>query len=248
MEKRKLKWLTWGIVIFMVLAVGLMLSGTLRRTAHITLPEPESSSEQSGESPGAADGALTVIKVTPSTVQAAIETLARPEVYRRTVTAEQLWSGGSGSYEVTVTVNGPWTRTDRIMPDGRARHTMTGLERVYIWYNSEKNVFSSPVGAVSADTEQSIPTYEDILELPPEQISTADYRTISGVDCIYVETVEDDGGYVLRYWVSVDTGLLTMAEKLECGTTVYRMAALSVDQTSVTEDSFRLPDGTSVLN
>ena len=134
------------------------------------------------------------------------------------------------------------------MPDGRARHTMTGLERVYIWYNSEKNVFSSPVGAVSADTEQSIPTYEDILELPPEQISTADYRTISGVDCIYVETVEDDGGYVLRYWVSVDTGLLTMAEKLECGTTVYRMAALSVDQTSVTEDSFRLPDGTSVLN
>ena len=86
------------------------------------------------------------------------------------------------------------------------------------------------------------------MELPPEQISTADYRTISGVDCIYVETVEDDGGYVLRYWVSVDTGLLTMAEKLECGTTVYRMAALSVDQTSVTEDSFRLPDGTSVLN
>ena len=247
MEKRKLKWLTWGIVIFMVLAVGLMLSGTLRRTAHITLPEPESSSEQSGESPGAADGALTVIKVTPSTVQAAIETLARPEVYRRTVTVEQLWSGGSGSYEVTVTVNGPWTRTDRIMPDGRARHTMTGLERVYIWYNSEKNVFSSPVGAVSADTEQSIPTYEDILELPPEQISTADYRTISGVDCIYVETVEDDGGYVLRYWVSVDTGLLAAAEKLQEGSTVYRMAALTADQSELPQDTFLQPDGTSVL-
>ena len=237
MEKRKLKWLTWGIVIFMVLAVGLMLSGTLRRTAHITLPEPESSSEQSDESPGAADDALTVIEVTPSTVQAAIETLARPETYRRTVTVEQLWSGGSGSYEVTVTVNGPWTRTDRTMPDGRVRHTMTGPEQVYVWYNSEKNVYSSPVGVVSADAEQS-----------PEQISTADYRAVSGVDCIYVETAEDDGGYVLRYWVSVDSGLLTMAEKLERGSTVYRMAALAVDQTSVTEDSFRLPDGTSVLN
>ena len=52
----------------------------------------------------------------------------------------------------------------------------------------------------------------------------------------------------MRYWVSVDTGLLTMAEKLENGSTVYRMAALSVDQSGVPEDSFHLPDGTSVLN
>ena len=248
MEKRKLKWLTWGIVISMVLAVGLMLSGTLRRTAHIVLPEPGAAAEQDSESPGAADDALTVIEVTPSTVQAAIEILSRPETYRRTVTVEQLWGGGAGSYEVTVTVNGSWTRTDRTMPDGRARHTVTGPEHVYVWYNNEKSVYSGPVGAVSADVEQSIPTYEDILELSPEQISAADYRTISGVNCIYVEAAEDDGGYVLRYWVSVDTGLLTMAEKLENGSTVYRMAALSVDQSSVPEDSFHLPDGTSVLN
>lgn len=248
MEKRKLKWLTWGIVTFMVLAVGLMLSGTLRRTAHITLPESESSAEQDSEVPGASNNALTVISVTPVTVQAAIETLFRPEAYRRTVTVEQLWGSGSGAYEVTVTVNGPWTRTDRTMPDGRARHTMIGPERAYVWYNNEKNVYSGPVGAISADIEQSIPTYEDILALSSEQISAADYRTISDVDCIYVETAEDDAGYVLRYWVSVDTGLLTMAEKLENGSTVYRMAALSVDQTSATEDSFCLPDGTSVLN
>ena len=189
-----------------------------------------------------------MIEVTPSTVQAAIETLARPEVYRRTVTVEQFWSSGVGSYEVTVTVNGLWTRTDRTMPDGRARHTMTGPERVYVWYNNEENVYAGPVGAVSADAEQSIPTYEDILELPVEQIAAADYRTVSDVYCIYVETAENDAGYVLRYWVSVETGLLTMAEKLENGSAVYRMAALSVDQDGITEDSFRLPDGTSVLD
>lgn len=247
MEKRKLKWLTWGIVIFMVLAVGLMLSGTLRRTSHITLPEPELSTDQSSETPGSIDDALTIIEVTPLTVQAAIETLSRPESYRRTVTVEQLWNNGTGSYEVTVTVNGLWTRTDRTMPDGRARHTMIGPEKVYIWYNNEGNVFSGPVGVVSADAEQSIPTYEDILNLSAEQITAADYRTISDVYCIYVETAEDDAGYTLRYWVSVDTGLLVAAEKLENGSTVYRMAALSVDDTSSTEESFRLPDGTSVL-
>ena len=248
MEKRKLKRLTWCIVIFMMLAVGLMLSGTLRRTAHITLPEPGAAAEQDSEAPGKTDNALTVIEVTPSTVQAAIETLARPEVYRRTATVEQFWSSGVGSYEVTVTVNGLWTRTDRTMPDGRARHTMTGPERVYVWYNNEENVYAGPVGAVSADAEQSIPTYEDILELPVEQITAADYRKVSDVYCIYVETAEDDAGYVLRYWVSVETGLLTMAEKLENGSAVYRMAALSVDQDGITEDSFRLPDGTSVLD
>ena len=247
MEKRKLKWLTWGVVVFMVLAVGLILSGTLRRTSHITLPEAESSAGQDSESPSSAGDALTVIKVTPSTVQAVIETLARPESYRRTVTIEQLWNGGSGSYEVSVTVNGPWTRTDRTMPDGRARHTITGSEMVYVWYNNEKNVYSGPVGTISADVEQSIPTYEDILELHVEQIAAADYRTVSDVYCIYVETAEDEAGYALRYWVSVDTGLLVVAEKLEHGSTVYRMAALTADQTTPTEGNFVLPDGSSVL-
>ena len=144
-----------------------------------------------------------------------------------------------------MTVNGPWTRTDRTMPDGRARHTITGPETVYVWYNNEKSVYSGPVGAVSADVEQSIPTYEDILELSPEQISAADYRTISGVNCIYVEAAEDDGGYVLRYWVSVDTGLLVAAEKLLDGQRVYRMEALTVDQTEPAATEFTLPDGTS---
>ena len=247
MDKRKLKWLTWGVVVFMTLAVGLMLSSTLRRTSHITLPAPGASPEQTAGEQGGGEGALTVVEVTPETVQAAIATLARPESYRRTVTIEQLWNGGSGSYEVTVTVNGPWTRTDRTMPDGRARHTITGSETVYVWYNNEKNVYSGPVGGVSADVEQSIPTYEDILELPAEQIAAADYRTVSDVHCIYVETAEDDGGYALHYWVSVDTGLLVMAEKLENGSTVYRMAALTADQTTATEGSFTLPDGSSVL-
>ena len=85
------------------------------------------------------------------------------------------------------------------------------------------------------------------MELPAEQIAAADYRTVSDVHCIYVETAEDEAGYVLRYWVSVDTGLLVMAEKLENGSTVYRMAALTVDQTTATEGSFPLPDGSSVL-
>lgn len=69
--------------------------------------------------------------------------------------------------------------------------------------------------------EQAIPTYEEILALPPETITQADYRTVSDVRCIYVETAEDEWGYTQRYWVSVDTGLLVVAERLYDGEPVY---------------------------
>ena len=144
-------------------------------------------------------------------------------------------------------VNGAWTRIDRSMPDGRIRHTITGDENVYIWYNHEDEVYSTAAGNISADNEQTIPTYEDILELPVEMIVAADYRMISDIDCIYVETAEDTAGYVLRYWVSVDTGLLTVAEKLLEEEPVYRMASLSVEQGITMEMDFTLPDGTVLI-
>ena len=90
-------------------------------------------------------------------------------------------------------------------------------------------------------------SYEDVLALAPEQIAQADYRMVSDVRCIYVETAEDDWGYTQRYWVSVDTGLLVVAERLQDGETVYRMASLAVDETAPDAQNFVLPDGTDLL-
>lgn len=247
MDKRNLNWITWGFVVLTVLVIIVMLSGTLHRTSHITLPSSEDSPEQSAGDPGTGGDMLTVVQVTPETVQYAIETLARPEAYSRTITIEQFWSGGSGTYEITVTVSGLWTRADRTMPDGRVRHTITGEGTTYVWYNSEDAVYTAPAGDISADNEQSIPTYEDILELPVEEIAAADYRAITGLNCIYVETAEDPEGYALRYWVSVDTGLLVAAEKLLDGEPVYRMGAPAVDQSEPAASLFTLPDGTVLL-
>ena len=149
--------------------------------------------------------ALSVVSVTPETVQSAIATLARPDAYRRTVTLEQIWSGGSGTVEVEVSVRDGWTRTDKSLPGGQVRHAVTDGEETYIWYDGEKTAFTVPAGDISADDEQGIPTYEDVLELPEETIAAADHRMISGMDCIYVETAADSDGYVLRYWVELDT-------------------------------------------
>lgn len=247
MDKRRLNRITWVFVALMVLAAALMLTGSLRRSSHITLPESGTDPDQLTEDGNASGNMPTVVAVTPETVQAAVETLARPEAYSRTVTVEQFWSGGSGTYEVTVAVSGGWTRTDRVLPDGQTRHAVTNGETTYIWYNDEKDVYHVPAGDISADNEQTIPTYEDILHLQMADIKEADYRTISDVNCIYVETGETPEGYVFRYWVSVDAGLLAAAEKLLSGETVYRMGALNVDQTAPDAADFTLPDGTALL-
>lgn len=242
MNKRNLKWITWGVVALTVLIVAGMLMNTLHRPGQITLPDPNASANQTDSSTELEDNGLTVVQIQPETVQTAIATLSRPEVYQRTVTVEQFWEGGSGMYEIAVTVCGPWTRTDRTMPDRRVRHTITGAETAYIWYNNERTIYTAPVGDVSADQEQGIPTYEEILDLPVESIKTADYRSISDVNCIYVEA--EDGEYLLRYWVSVDTGLLAAAEKLLEDATVYRMGSLLVNQAEPAVEDFTLPDGT----
>ena len=53
-----------------------------------------------------------------------------------------------------------------------------------------------------------------------EDIAAADYRSVSDVNCIYVETVQDPEGYTQRYWVSVETGLLVASERLLEGETI----------------------------
>ena len=247
MDERKRNWITWAFVILTVLVVALMLGNTLRRTTHIQLPATGAASEQDPEGPGSDSGTLAVVAVTPETVQTAIETLARPEAYSRTVTVEQIWSGGSGTTETKVAVREGWTRTDRTLASGQVRHTLTDGENTYIWYDQEEAVYAAPAGGITADDEQSIPTYEEILNLPVESIAAADYRTVSELNCIYVETAEDAEGYALRYWVSVDTGLLTVAERLLNGEAIYRMAALTVDQTVPPAEKFTLPDGRTVI-
>ena len=230
MEKRKLNRITAGFIVLVVMVLILMFSNSLRRSSHITLPEEGSSPGQTEDDTNASGGdALTVIAVTPETVQTAIETLTRPRQYSRVIRVEQLWDGGSGSFETTVTVSGRWTRTDRSLSDGQVRHTITA-------------------GDITPDDEQAIPTYETILDLPVEDIAAADYRSVSDVNCIYVETVQDPEGYTQRYWVSVETGLLVASERLLEGETIYRMASLTADLSTPSTDRFILPDGTVLLD
>ena len=248
MDRRNLNWITWGFVMLAVVVMALMLGGSLRRSTHITLPASGEGQSRTEESQTPSGGALTLVEIRPDTVQSAIASLSRPVTYCRTVTAEQFWSGGSGYYETFAAVSGPWTRTDRTLPDGQTRHALTNGEETYIWYNDGTEVFAAPAEGISGDDEQSIPTYEEILELPTESIVEADYQVLQEMNCIYVETAEDMDGYALRYWVSVRSGLLVAAEKLLAGEIIYRMSAPEGEETEPVPSDFTLPDGRMLLD
>lgn len=243
-RRRSFNGIAGGFLVLIVLMVVLVAANGLRRTSHIALPSPSASASPSGSGAGEDVDAVIRLEVTPETVQAVVETLRRPERYTRRITVERLWSGGSGTRSITASVSGKVTRTDGTEPDGRVRHSITDGETTYIWYDAEETYFSGAAGDISADQEQSIPTYENILDLNQTGIVQADYRIFSGEECIFVETAADELGYVQRYWVSVGSGLLIGAERLQKGETVYRMAAQPVSETLPTAADFVLPDGT----
>ena len=74
MEKRKLNRITAGFIVLVVMVLILMFSNSLRRSSHITLPEEGSSPGQAEDTNASGGDALTVIAVTPETVQTAVQT------------------------------------------------------------------------------------------------------------------------------------------------------------------------------
>lgn len=248
MGKRKTDLLMMiGITVVILLTVFLLIGYTSihRGQPQIVLPEESSASDLS--TPGEEDGenrAVARVEVSPETVQAVIATLKRPEAYLRTITVTTYWSGGSGSASVDVSVSGDTIRMDTTLPGGQIRHTLRAGTETYLWYNSERSVSRLPTGDFSADGEQWIPTYEDILALDQKRIAKADYETYQDLNCIRVETATDEAGYVDRYWISVESGLLVAAERLQYEHTVYQMESLSVTVGEPPDSVFTLPDGT----
>lgn len=252
MKKRRVNLISIAFLALIVLILLFLVRIALHRPPEVTLPEL-SGAETSGDvTADAANEAIRRVEVTPDTVQRVIERLARPENYHRTLTVVRYWAEGSGESLIEAFVAGNWTRLD-IVGSNVTRHVITydGLEsdrreprdaKSWVWYGNEERVYSG-AAALTADEEQSIPTYENILLLNTREIAVADYRALEGVNCIYVETVPDTAGYVTRYWVSVDSGLLAAAERAQGETLVYGMLALTAENGAVGAEAFTLPSG-----
>ena len=81
MGKRRFNAVAIGFIVLIVLVVGFLMSGSLRRTSHVTLPDITQQSTASPDSSQYEEDAVNKIEITPKTVQSAIATLARPNSY-----------------------------------------------------------------------------------------------------------------------------------------------------------------------
>lgn len=233
-----------------VLIVGAMFTSFGRslfvlNTPSVELPSGASSgvgSDVSSSSQSASDPYQTV-SITPETVQNVIEkTLVRSDSYYRELTIETFWAEGSSSIPVQVWADGGWTHTRLVLSSGVVRHNLVRDGTLYYWYEGSSQWLSIPAEGHASDLSQHIPTYETVLDLDQEDITSAGYDLRGDTPCIYVEVTYEEG-HLVRYWVGVDSGLLVSAEEEQDGQLVYRMTG-SNPSPCPSDASFALPDGT----
>lgn len=236
------------IATVIVLAVFVSFALTLfgQEDYQIKLPDL-TSGVQTGPTndPNHPDGPFVRIDVTPETVQSVIATLERPRSYHRELELE-LWADADISAVTTaqVWVDGGWTRSSVTAPSGLTQHNLVGKEQRWMWYDGDETALVFPVDEGVPDIVQRIPTYEDVLALPPSLITAAGYESYAGADCVFVEIERSELNSRERYWISVSDGLLMAAERVVDDLVVYRMTARSTVSPAPLDSSFVLPDGT----
>jgi len=242
MRKQRLTMFTLGIGVLILMVVFFFASTTIRRSDYIRLPDRPADSSGGGSSYEDGASSLPLLEITPKTVQTAIATLSRPESYQRSVEITTYWSGGSATDVLEVAVKGELTRIDEAVSGGSIRHLLTNGIRTAVWFDEESDYALLSAGSFSADMEQRVPTYEDILALDVAEIAIAVYGVYEGIDCISVLTAEDEWACQTAYWISLESGLLVGAEIRQEDTLIYKMTSLGGE--TVPEDGlFLLPDG-----
>lgn len=254
MERKNKLVLTLLIVLVMIVAMfssfGLNFFPGDRH--EIMLPSSSASAQPGVESDPAAVGNYTPVVVTTENIKNVVSTLGRPENYYRTITLEvSTGENGMGNAYAQVWVVGDWTRVEvskAFQPMG-TQYTIVHFGEdadegtLYRWYGDSSSYKSWPVQENAPDLAQHLPTYEDVLALDQERIVDAGFVEWNSIPTVYVETSVDELGYLERYWISVDNGLLVGAETLKGEQTVFRMRA--TDTTLFQQEvDLSLPDGT----
>lgn len=243
MSAKRLRWITLSGLALMVLilAVGLVFLRFSRTTAQFPLP-----GRQAAPAPGPGGGSAgegETVTVTRENVQAVVASLQRPKAYSRTTQVDLYYGPGAlASFTIRSSVGERATLTAITGPGGQ-RYLLSAGELRYIWYEGDKEYFAAQGG--SADEDQMMLTYEDIVSLDPEAISEAGVERRNGELGVFVEFTYGRLGYRTRCFISAVNGLLLEAEQYDGDRLVYRMRTLDVDLTAPEESLFTLPDGSS---
>ena len=248
-KKRRILVIAIAFTIMAALAASFMLP-LFYQLPEVVRPAPDDGQGDGG--PGGETGGnenYVVVGVTNETVQDVIATLHRNQQYYRKLVIELFWGEDHRTERSTTTVQ-VWTdgeneKTVIMAPDGTIQNYLIVDGKRYLWYAGDRTYDERPAGDRAADLIQHIPTYEDVLALQKEQITASGYESKNEVNCIYVEELVKELGYLHRYWISTETGLLVAAETVyqADGQLGYRMTEEICEPLGKEEVTFVLPDG-----
>ena len=225
-----------AVTVLAAVFVSLILPTLTNRPPEVILPSVEQ------DAAGAEGKAFLPVEVTPDTVQEVIASLSRPKSYYRQLTVGLSWAGGSGGIQVEIWADGDYVRT-AISDADVTQYRLVGDGKLRLWYAGDKTWKEMPAKAGTMDLAQRIPTYEDVLALDPEQISSAAYEQKDDKSCIFVEVANAQDG-VDRYWIDTASGLLFAAESSAGDTITYEMNETQLKTPLTSGVTFALPDGT----
>ncbi len=227
-------------VVVVIIAFLIINYGPTDNSHVITMPSPAASS---GSVSG--DDGISRVEVNPETVKTVLGTLVRAESFYRTYTIKTFWDGGESESSLSYWQKGENIKL-RIAENKSSRNILVRGDELYIWYDSSSSVFNSKLSESSVSQEidrfSGLVTYEEIMDIPQENILGAYYVDKSGQACIYVEYVSGELNYVNHLFVSVDSGLLVSSEKFDGDKLVYSMESTSSELTTPSDDVFKLPN------
>jgi len=195
---------------------------------------------------------LEAVVIDGTNVQSVLATLIRPPRYQLKANLTYYFETAPGQLEsqvFTVTALVEPNRSKTVLAAASASaqtqvHTLQAGDRTYIWEQGSASVYEGSAGSFLTDDLLHMPTYEDLLARPASTIE--DGWLDSASDCVVVQSVDTDTGYVERWSVSIREGLLLDYRCFDGETPVFE-ATVQEARTGgegITDANFALPDGT----
>ncbi len=251
MEDRKRTIIAILIALIVVLALLYSFGMNLfSRTPSLDMADPGAAESTSTGTAGPGENAGVQVQVAPETVQSMIASLSRYQSYFREISVTYTWGDSETAVlRAQVWETDGWCRTESVLDSGIIECSIVNGAQLWLWYSGgadiSEAVYKGTAGEDMKDRMQYLPTYEDVLLLDQNYITDAEYVEYLGQPCIYVEAEQQELGYLYRYWISMDNGLLIAAETEKSGVPVYRMESGEVTSPLLQTDGlFTLPDGT----
>ena len=237
----------------LILVIALFILGQRERSQN-KIQLPDAHSEISDSTPVDTEGDNNLLSVDNQNVIDILTSMNRADFYHQLYSVEV----GNGIDTAASTVE-LWVceqfKQAQVTTSRNTKTVVSDGENIWIWYVSDHGYTNFLL------TEDL--TFEDVLGLPAfdylnvletAHITEAEYLILeegnSETACIFLAAQQEEDADV-RYWISLETGLLYEADAMNNSTQVYHVQQTAFDllasEDEVFSDKFILPDGTSII-